>query len=72
MAKVKFYQVTKAQLDAKAVEEGALYIDTDNDIMYVDIDGTRREIGQDTSSFVKQSDFLSNEDFLAAMNTPSA
>ena len=44
MPKAKFFYGTKAQLDAKQIENGGLYMTTDENKWYVDMDGTRHQL----------------------------
>ena len=48
MPKVKFYYGTKGQLDDKNIENGALYMTTDEEKWYVDMDGERHLLSQGT------------------------
>lgn len=44
LPKAKFFYGTKAQLDAKQIENGGLYMTTDENKWYVDMDGTRHSL----------------------------
>ena len=46
MSRVKFYSDTKAKIDSKSVENGALYVAKDVGELYVDFDGKRIAIGK--------------------------
>ena len=48
MPKAKFYYGTKGQLDDKNIENGALYMTTDEEKWYVDMDGERHLLSQGT------------------------
>lgn len=44
MPRAKFFYGTKAQLDAKPIENGGLYMTTDENKWYIDMDGTRHQL----------------------------
>ena len=47
MPRAKFYYGTKSQLDSKLIENGALYLTTDEDKWYIDMDGDRHSLSGD-------------------------
>lgn len=49
MPRAKFYYGTKGQLDSHAVENGALYLTTDESRWYIDMDDVRHEVVGDSS-----------------------
>lgn len=49
-SKVKFYNGTKAKVDAKSIEEGALYVSTDTSELLADLGGKRLVVGKQYSA----------------------
>ena len=44
MAQVKFFHGTKAKIDAHSITEGAIYVATDTNKIYADLNGKRVDL----------------------------
>lgn len=65
MARLKIYRGTKAGLDEKAVEDGALYVTTDTRQLFLDNESSRIEVSPQADI----SDFVTDEEMAQQIST---